>query len=296
MRKKLIFLAFIFLTIVNAFIFLFRDHFAYQSYADYSTLYKPCDEDCIQTWKQAFDDILPGEMSEAKKIADSITDEKFATPDKIYSIGKFLYNKFSKQIGEPTALLGQASPIAQYKKLSASDSEKLWCGNFAELFCFFAWSKGITTRTIEIMFAGDHHVLNECYIPEIGKWIMVDITTNIILAQHGNSYLDLILFKKLAAKKEALYAVRANDSTKEKLNVIPHQYLSNAPIYYYHRIADKKPYATINKIKRYFLPVSWYNIFDDKKRSNLAFYLKEVFSFLWLITFVILVFRTKFKL
>lgn len=163
--------------------------------------------------------------------------------------------------------------------------------------CFlFAWSKGINTRTIEIMFPGDHHVLNECYVPEIGKWVMVDVTTNMILVQHQNKFLDLISFEELAAKNEAIYALRSKNNSIEKLAVIPHQYLSNAPIYYYQRTAYKTVFATASKIKRYFLPVSWYNIFDDKKRSNLAFYLKEVFSFLWLILFFVLLFRTKIKL
>lgn len=296
MRRKFLLIAFIILTIVNAVIFLFRDHFAYQPYADYSALYKACDEDCIKTWKQAADDEPPGELTEAKKITDSVTNEKFPTIDKIFSLGKFLHNRFSKQLGKPAEFLSQSSAVAQYKKLCASDSEELWCGNFAAMFYFFAWSKGITTRTIEIMFPGDHHVLNECYVPEINKWVMVDVTTNIILVQHQNQFLDLISFEELAAKKEPIYAFRAKNNFIEKLNVIPHQYLSNVPIYYYHRTAGKKVYTAANKIKRYFLPVSWYNIFDDKKRSNLAFYLKAVFSFLWLISFFALLFRTKFKL
>lgn len=134
MRKKFIGIAFIMLTIVNVFIFIFKDHFAYQPYANYSTLYKPCNEDCIKTWKQAADDEPPGEMNQAKKITDSITDEKQATLDKISSIGRFLFNKFSQQMGKPKELLGQASPVVQYGKLCASAVEKLWCGNFAAMF------------------------------------------------------------------------------------------------------------------------------------------------------------------
>jgi len=66
------------------------------------------------------------------------------------------------------------------------------------IFAHFSSVAGIKTRLVctegkinEIYKSG--HSMNECFIPELQKWIMIDLTTNVIGIQNSNnSYLNVI--------------------------------------------------------------------------------------------------------
>lgn len=293
MRRSLL-LFIILLSVTNIVVFLFRDHFHYQPYAGYSQLYGACNAECEKKWKQFADDYPAKDLSEAGKITDSITAGKIHTLNKALAIGSYLYNRFSQQSGRPSEMLLKASPLDQYKTLCASSSEKLWCGNFAQMFAFFCWSQNIVTRNVEIMYPGDRHVLNECYIPEMGSWIMIDVTNNLLLIRNNvGEFLNLVQFSEAIRKKTPLSFLKPDSITAMKMEtlsekLVPKQYFSKHPIYYYHRVDNQKAYSAGEKLKRYFLPVSWYDIFDNnKKRSNLAFYLKGILIFLWMVSVII---------
>lgn len=294
--RKLSFIVFILLTIVNGAIFIFRDHFTYQPYADYASLYPAYDEDhtSLSKWEQAKEDYSPDELKEAKSITDTIASDQ-PTIIRAIGIGGFLCNRFLKQLGNPSSDIRTASPLVQFKKLSADPSKQLWCGNFAQMFSLFCWSQGIVIRTIEIMYPGDHHILNECYVPETKKWMMIDLTNNFI-PEKKNEPIDLVAFKQFLAQGKGVAVLPLSNSQQLSRQGAPKQYLGNHPIYYYHYVNDKKAYSTSNKIKCYFLPVSWYDIFDDNRHSNFTFYLKQIFSLLWVVSLIAFVFsRTKFK-
>lgn len=300
-RKFLLFI--VLLSVTNFVVFLFRDHFHYQPYAGYSQLYGACNEECEKKWKQFADDYALNDLSEAKKISDSVAKGKTHTLNKAIAIGSFLYNRFSLQSGRPSDELLKASPIDQYKMLSASRSEKLWCGNFAQMFAFFCWSQNIVARNIEIMYPGDRHVLNECYIPEMGGWIMVDVTNNLLLIRNSEGkFLNLVQFRDALKKNSPLSFLKSDSVSGKEMTAVPKemvpvQYLAEHPFYYYHRVDNQKTYSFKEKIKRYLLPVSWYDIFDDNKNhSNLAFYLKGILIFLWVVSVIIfLISRSKFR-
>jgi hypothetical protein len=242
-------------------------------------------------------------LNEARRITDSVIDLRNSTIlDKISGIGGFIHNRFKGQTGKPSNELLNASPLNQYKMLCASDSMQLWCGNFAEIFSFFCWSQGIATRNIEILNPIDHHVLNECYIPALHQWVMVDPTNNLLLVSNEqNVYLNLQTFKGSIKKTQPLTWQVVGDSVRQNkidmnASYIRNYYSMDYPSYYYHRIDNQKAYATSNKIKQYFLPVSWYDIYDNKAKGNAAFYLKLVFILFWLISFFVFILsRTKFR-
>jgi hypothetical protein len=293
-RRKIILIIFVLLTVINIIIFIFRDAFMYQPYASRNELYRPCDEKCIAQWNQFVGDYPAEELKEAKRITDSLIRGSTSTTMSIMNIGSYLHNRFKAQLGMPSQALMNSSPLNQYKQLCSSDSVQLWCGNFAQIFSFFCWSQGITTRYIEIMYPGDHHVLNECYMPGSKSWAMVDVTTGRlqVINQQGKTY-DLVSFKEAISQHAQLYSLTStDDSGKARMleinaSSIPVQYLGNDPIYYYHRVDNQKVYTTANKISRYFLPTSWYDILENRTYSNLTFYLKEIFSFLWLVSFFV---------
>jgi hypothetical protein len=282
-------------------VFAFRDNFSYKPYSGYTSLYGACSESCEKKWKQYADD-YSFELKEAKQITDPIVQRFARTSDKVIAIELFLYRRFHNQLGLPAPTIQQSSPLIQFKKLSASDTEQLWCGNFAQMLSLFCWSQGIVTRNIELLHAGDHHVVNECYLPETKSWMMADITTNLLgVTDQNKNLLNLILFKA-SLKTNARLSVMQADSlqlvkAELKIGRIAKQYLADDPINFYHYLDNRKAYTLSKKIKRYFLPVSWYETYEYKKAGNLAFYLKEIFIFLWLVLFFIFLFiRPKHKI
>ncbi len=304
-RKVSIKVAVIILTFLNLIVFIFHRHFTYQPYADYSALYQPCTAQCVNQWKLYVNDYPPSELRQAQVISDSIVGSQPATTrQKILTLGSFIYKRFIHQAGTPSVDLLTASPFQQYRILCTSDSFHLWCGNFAQLFSWFCWSQGIPNRIIEIMHPTDRHVLNECYIGATGQWVMVDVTHNLLLvSSRKDDDLDLPSFRDALQKRETLKAWQVSpEGMKEKyINpetaFIVNYYGQSEPLYYYYRIDNKKVYASSEKLKRYMLPVSWYEILYRGKHSNILFYVKEVLLLLWMLSvFVYLASVTKFRI
>ncbi|HWJ91947.1 MAG TPA: hypothetical protein VNR87_12590 [Flavisolibacter sp.] len=298
MRRKAV-LFFLFLSLLNLVIVFLRDAFQYQPFSSPAALYAPCDEKCSKKWNQYVNDFPREELAAARNISDSVVAGKAPTEDKVMAIGLFIYNRFKGQMGRPSAELLRSSPFRQYQQLAASDSVKLWCGNFAEIFSWFCWSHGIVCRNIEVMNPGNHHVLNECYIPESGRWVLVDLTNNLLMAQSKEQRLNLYEMMKALKARTVVSGLHASgDSVSVELldpatSYIQNFYQADHPYFYYHRVDNEKVYRTGSKLVRYFLPLSWYEILELKKQSNLPFYLKEVFSLLWLISLIMLLVSRK---
>ena len=277
------------LSIINLIIFFYRDKFTYHKYATYSSLYS---SDTLR-WKKFIDDYPQQELREAKGIVDSLHISNQPTSIKVQEIGKFLYNAFKKQLGQSSTQLVPASPLTQYKILRSSDTIQLWCGNFAEMFAFFCWSEGITSRVIEILNPGDHHVLNECYLPESQQWAVTDLTNNHLLIQKSNKsgYPNLLSLRDSVA--QTLSSMQTNDSSivLQPFNpTLYNKYFGNKnPIYYYYRTNNSQVYRPSEKIKRYFLPDAWYEEITQGQRANWAFYAKQFFILLWLSSVILLI-------
>jgi len=283
-------LLFFFITIVNLFIFLYRDHFLYHEYCDYASLYA---SDTAK-WRAFVDDFPKQELVEAKKIVDSsVRRGGISSTAKIVAIGKFLYSRFYRQTGVPSARIAQASPLQQYKLFSSSDSEKLWCGNFASMFAYFCWAEGIPCRILEIMNPGDHHVVNECYLPDSNNWVMTDVTTNhfLIWDADRNRYENLLHLRDSSAT--SLFSWQDVDDSVVRRpfqRAVYAPYFGNKnPINCYYRINNLAVYKPAEKIRRYFLPVAWYQEVDNSPGRNLPFYIKQFFTLLWLICLVALI-------
>jgi hypothetical protein len=252
----------------------------------------------VLIWRKFVQSFDAKELIEAKKIMDTVIKYRNkGTAYKIMEIGSFLYNKFHKQTGNPSSDFLKLSPIAQFNTLCRDDSAKLWCGNFAEMFALFCWSQNIVCRVVEIFNEGDHHELNECFNSENNQWIMVDVTFNQLLTRDKhNKFIPLVDFQNLLIKGDSLFAIRASSDSIITTHIdanayyITNYYKKEKPLYYYHEVNLKKVYSTLNKIKRYFLPVSWYDIYDRNERSNLLFYIKELFALMWLSIFGVLLF------
>lgn len=297
MWRKKIAVVFISLTVINIIVFLCRDYFQYQSYSDYQALYGTCPKNCIDKWKKFVADYPGREMIQTKALTDSLLSGTLSSYDKTKQLANFIYNRFHAQEGKPAPDLNTSSPFVQYQKLSLKDSEKLWCGNYALIFAWFCWSQNIPCRIIEIMKPGDHHVLNECYIAETGRWILIDLTYNIPgIRGKNDSLLNFQELKQALKQNQDLTIFRNSGPVVLDRHKIFHHYLNDYPAYYYYRVNNEKVYSTMDKVKRYFLPVSWYEIYKENPGVNLVFYLKPVLFVLWIVSFFVFInCRTKFK-
>ena len=288
MRKKALFFL-VLLSIINLLIFLNRDRFQYRSFADYNSLYSTCDPACYSKWKDFVLDFPEHELADAKKITDTIVGGATTSLEKIKRLGDFLYQRFHRQLGNPTDDLLATSPFNQYRKLEADSSMELWCNNFAHMFSWFCWSQGIVTRNVEIINPGDHHVLSECYLPETGKWMAVDLTNNLLTITGNGQLLNVLDIRKATRDGQSIIVSRSGnkeistDTLLSNAAFLQAYYKPDLPVHYYHWINYFKVTGKKYKLKSYILPVSWYDIFLEKGGNNLFFYLKLLLLVLWVI-------------
>lgn len=298
--KKVIFL-FGGLTLLNIAVFLFRDIFQYIPYAEYNELYRPCNQACCEKWKQFVLPYKKEELQAANQIlhANKVINDSLTTKQKALSIAAFLYNNFCKQVGMPSGVLNNCSPLQVYQKLTQQRSEKLWCGHFALMFEFFCWSANIPCRYIEVLNPGNHHVLNECYLYESKQWVMMDLLGNILLpytdSMHYNNVQD---FRDAVLQNKQQYSWSSQNNHIERRNVNNHiahintYYKPENSYLYHYYISLDRVYRPANKLKRYLLPVSWYEIYNKQKGLNILFYTKLLLFIAWLLSLVMLIILT----
>jgi len=280
------------LTVINAAIFLRRQNFDYKPYAEEAVLYKPASGE----WNPFFTDFPAEGRAQANQFLDSLlkgTDT--AAQVQVKRIGTFLYNQFRKQLGKPALHDSLQDPWDMYRFFAADSSRKLWCGHLAMMFNYFCLARGIETRMIEIMKPGDHHVVNECYLPAIQQWVLVDITYNQLLVSEENGKpFGLSVFRRMQGRPVTLQVQAANDSIRymhPDTGYVRNYYHTGDPAFYYYTVNPKVVYRAPEKIRRYFLPESWYRILAAAPTSNFLFYLKQGLVLAWLISLIYTLYR-----
>lgn len=284
-------------TVINAAFFYFRDNFQYVKYSTYKDLYSGCDEKCRQKWDHFSEANSPAVIREAQQLLKPLRLDTAGTLSRITAIGHHLYARFHSQAGIPGDRINWANPVEKYKLLSADTSQKLWCGTYAQMFSLFCFSQGILTRNVEIFKPGDHHVLNECYIPERQQWLMVDLTNNILFAEKNGKLLNTQDFVSDRLAPAFLSILTAGTlqlqsfSLFEQKSSVNSYYKTAYPFYYYHQTDTKIVYRPSAKLKRYFLPDYWYEIFSPTKKTTTLFYAKAFFAVLWLILLTLVILK-----
>ncbi len=277
------------LSVINAGIFLRKEHFEYRPYASEQELYSaPSGE-----WRSYLTDFSQADQQAATRFLDSLLKGTESTPlSQIQTIGSFLVRQFGSRLGTPLLNNQLRSPWEMYNYFTADSSRKLWCGHLAMMFNYFCLARGIDARMIEIMKPGDHHVMNECYVPALQKWVLVDITYNQLLVMAGpNSPMSLVDFRRVQGKSTTLLVQAANDSDRlirPDSGYIKNYYKSQFPAYYYVTINPLQVYKTTEKVKRYIWPVSWYRILAAGQPSNFLFFLKQGLLVSWLLSLLFL--------
>jgi hypothetical protein len=181
--------------------------------------------------------------------------------------------------------------MQQIAMLEEQPGQKLWCGNLAQIFAFLCWSQGINCRIIEIMKPGDHHVLNEIYSPEDGRWVMVDVSFNNLASFDSHDRpVDVVHFRNAIMEGKKIRSEYGTGDTLGTRWLQPatyagrHYYQTSFDLYYFHRVDVAKAYEPAQKFKRYLLPVRWYDIYADNSKGNFLFFIKQMLIFLWIAT------------
>jgi|GEM_PF-4773845 len=201
------------------------------------------------------------------------------------------------------------SPSKQFAFVKNKQSA-IWCGNFSDIFSFYASCAGITTRLVclegkigDVSKAG--HSFNEAYIKELKQWVFVDLTSNTVFVQSSsNQYLNSIDFYNLykLAPKEITVTRVINDSIKqENFNSVKDFYddyfqANDQFVYYNHKQFENTMYNFTSKIKRYIFKNPTFSIYTEAKENDngkfwikqIAFYVLLCFSIYWVVSIVIL--------
>ncbi len=255
----------------------------------------------ISHWQQISPFTTEKEINEGKQLLkDSLhikqTDKDI---DKIEKISTYILRHLDSNKGIPIDKMDEVSPTQKFKLVKTKQS-KIWCGNFADIFSFYANCMGINTRLVclegkigDIYKAG--HSFNEAYIKELKQWVFIDLTSNTIFAKtSSNHYLNSIEFYNLyqLAPKEITTIRFINDSIQcENFEIVKSFYddyfqSNNQFVFYNRHQFENNTYSLFSKFKRYIFKNPTFTIFTEASIiNNEKFYIKQfalfaLFSFL----------------
>lgn len=88
--------------------------------------------------------------------------------------------------GDPTLALPEDDPLAYFR--AARAKVPLTCRYYAMTFVELCLAKGYTARMLGLSFDGTHwdHAVAEVYLPERGKWVLIDPDFNIAYRRSGD--------------------------------------------------------------------------------------------------------------
>jgi hypothetical protein len=179
------------------------------------------------------------------------------------------------------------SPWQQFQLSVADTSIGVNCGNLAQQFAFFCAAENITVRMIEVMNPGDHHVLNEVFLPETKQWVAVDATMDRTLFMNGGGEpMNFYQLKGYLGAGKPVYTLRSNgkDLLDTTAYETAHYYRPPFTLHYFSRLETPALYSAGNKLRMFLLPENWFTIYG-KPRIPWMYLLKSMVLIAWLFSF-----------
>ncbi len=287
------FLVIIVLLGINGFIFLYRNNgFIYTQY--YIDASSGCDESCIRKWIKPNSNFVETDLNEAHRLLQqNISIDSIASDEnKLIAIGAWLQDELSRQTGTKNDSINTLPALQQYYCFKKNSNFSFDCGNFQAMFSLFCTSVKLPCRNLQnIELPGNNppggsHVANEVYLKDYNKWVLTDPYRNHLLIKKKNVPLSAIeyLDYNIAAVADTLSVIKESGGkvlidTIEPARFTPDFYFNKNFILYIYKETDlRQVYSIPEKIKRYFLPVSWYEVYaPQQKNSNLLFHVKQFF-------------------
>jgi hypothetical protein len=265
----------------------------------------------ISEWQQASLYTTEQEIEDAKLL---LKDSLHILPNDssiqiIQKISRYILKYTGTNKGIPSNAMDSLSPTKQFE-FAKNKQSAVWCGNFTDMFSFYASCAGITTRLVclegkigDVSKAG--HSFNEAYIKELKQWVFVDLTSNSVFAQSpSKQYLNSIDFYNLykLAPKDIIITRVINDSIKqENFNSVKDFYddyfqANDQFVFYNHKQFENNTYSFLSKIKRYTSKNPTFSIYTEAvENDNDKFWIKQTalyallcFSLYWIMSTVIL--------
>lgn len=242
-------------------------------------------------WNRYFTDFPKTGQQQTIRFTDSLLQGHDTSRfNKIRLIGSFLYQEFAPQLGKPSGQEDYSDPWEMFSYYRADRSRKLWCGHLSMMFTYFCLAQGIETRMIELMKEGDHHVVNECYLPASGNWVLVDLTYDQLFVSHDDHLLGLAAFRRMQGRSDVLLNVQVTAGGNRQLRMdtgyVRNYYAADIPAYYYKTVNPAVVYSTTAKIKRYLWPDPWYFVLSERPAVVFPFYLRLGLLAAWLVSFL----------
>ncbi|MEO5947098.1 MAG: hypothetical protein ABIP79_09820 [Chitinophagaceae bacterium] len=196
----------------NVWLYCKRDSgFEYTKYSTISELYPS--NPTLQFNKKwtAFnkDRFTAKELTEALLILkDSLDIDKILNEeDKICAIGGWLFKLFKNQRGSPQPITFELTVSQCYHLFNSKKQFKLWCSHFQDMFALFCTAAGLLNRYVEIVplskqVVSGFHEVNEVYLSTKKKWVMVDVSRNMILLKEKGNLLTSAEYYDLVTKSE----------------------------------------------------------------------------------------------
>ena len=288
----------------NGLIFLFRNHgFEYKQYISTSSAITGCDDSCTKKWIRPASNFSATDLAEAHTLLqlsigiDSISLQE----NKLIAIGAWLKNELSDETGSKNDSVDALPALKQYYCFKNNRNFSYDCGNFQPIVSLFCTSVNLFCRNFQNIqipaagLTGDSHVANEVYLKEYKKWVLTDPYQNHMLVKKNNiplsapEYLDyniaggndtICIIKQAAGQVLTDTIVLARFKQDAYFN-------KNYILYFYKEPGEKSAYSFPNKLKRYFWPSSWYEVYaPQQNNTNLFFRIKQVSAILltgWLI-------------
>jgi len=289
------FIIFGLLTVINAGMFLRRTHFDYKPVVSEAQLYTAPGKE----WTHFFTDFPVDAQQQAIRFTDSLLQGTDTSRQaQIIRIGSFLYRQFAPQLGKPSRQENYKDPWEMFQYYRADSTRQLWCGHLSILFNFFCLSQGIGSRMIELMKEGDHHVVNECYLPGRGKWVLVDLTYDQLLVREKDQLLGLTEFRRMQGRSDRVLQVHTSGDSDRLVRMdtgyIRNYYAKDITTFYYKSVNPDVVYSTTSKVKRYLWPDSSYYTLSEQPSVQFLFYLRQGLLAAWILCAGLLI-RGMFK-
>lgn len=245
------------------------------------------------------------EQEKELKEAEKIISEKIAVlknePDleKIRKIASFLLTALDSSRGRPIDAMDQLSAMHRFN-YARSKRSKVWCGDFASILALFLKSQGINSRLVctegqlgDLKLGG--HSMNEVFVKELHKWILVDLTSKAIYLKQGNRYLNVLdlyyLHQNEVSDVEVMSfnqdSLKTSDYKPFREFYSPYFNSGTRFIYYYKTQFNPGSFSFTQKWKRYFFSSPTFATYAGSvEPDNSKFYIKQ-FAFILLSVYLV---------
>lgn len=156
----------------------------------------------------------------------------------ISKIADFILKKTHGQLGVPADSLSGLTPAEQLEFVHNGKS-KIWCGNFAQIFSFFASNAGLPVRVVNcggnmLNVSVGAHSFNEVYLKERECWAYVDLTSQNVFVKKGSHFMNTVEIQRYLRFQPDGTGLTAFHFDGDSIKPISFSAAGSLPLYYFH--------------------------------------------------------------